>query len=175
MIRAAAILVLGMSLIPLSDSLGKILVERHGVAPVFVAFSRFAIGAALLLPFVPRAQISPRIYRDWRIWGRAGLIVAGVVFIQTALRTEPVANVFGAFFVGPIFSYVLSAAVLGERVSLPRTLLLACGFVGVLLVVRPGFGTTPGILFAVLAVFSTGDTSPHPAGSRTPHHPVASC
>ena len=151
MVRAAAILVLGMSLIPLSDSFGKILVERHGVAPVFVAFARFALGAVLLFPFVPRGQIRPGIYRDWRIWGRAGLIVCSVVSIQTALRTEPVANVFGAFFVGPIFSYVLSVVFLGERVTQVRTLLLVAGFAGVLLIVRPGFGMTPGLLFALLA------------------------
>ena len=105
----------------------------------------------LLFPFVPRGQIRPGIYRDWRIWGRAGLIVCSVVSIQTALRTEPVANVFGAFFVGPIFSYVLSVVFLGERVTQVRTLLLVAGFAGVFLIVRPGFGMTPGLLFALLA------------------------
>ncbi len=151
MARAAAILILGMSLIPLGDSAGKLLVERFGVAPVFVAWSRFALGAVVLLPFMPRAQLDAALYRDWRIWLRAGLIVGGIVSILTALRTEPLPNVFGAFFVGPIFSYVLSVVLLGERVSPGRTALLALGFAGVLLIVRPGFGMTPGLAFALLA------------------------
>lgn len=39
MTRAAVILILGMSLIPLGDSAGKLLVDQHGIAPIFVAWS----------------------------------------------------------------------------------------------------------------------------------------
>jgi drug/metabolite transporter (DMT)-like permease len=77
--------------------------------------------------------------------------VGGIVSILTALRTEPLGNVFGAFFVGPILSFVLSAVLLRERVRAVQAVLLAVGFAGVLLVVKPGFGMTPGLGFAVLA------------------------
>jgi drug/metabolite transporter (DMT)-like permease len=77
--------------------------------------------------------------------------VGGIVSILTALRTEPLPNVFGAFFVGPILSFVLSAVILREKVRAVQAVLLAVGFAGVLLVVRPGFGMTPGLGFAVLA------------------------
>lgn len=156
MVRAAATLILGMSFIPLGDSAGKLLVDGHGVAPIFVAWSRFLIGALLVLPFLRRIHLDPAYFTDWRLWFRGALIAAGVVSILTALRTEPLPNVFGAFFTGPIVSYLLSAWILGERISPARTALVALGFAGVLLVVRPGFGMTPGLAWATLAGFFYG-------------------
>ncbi len=139
-----------MSLIPLGDTAGKVLTTDHGASPFFVAFARFAVGAAMI-GLVLGGRIHWPLYRDWRIWLRAALIAAGIASILTALRTEEIATVFGAFFVGPLFSYVLSIRLLGERVTRAQTVLLALGFCGVLLVVRPGFGMTPGLGLAVLA------------------------
>lgn len=149
MARTVALMLLAMSLIPFGDTAGKMLVGS-GVSPVFVGWSRFALGALLVLPFM-RGAFEPGLYLDWRIWLRGALIAAGVGCILTALRTEPLANVFGAFFVGPILSYFLSGVLLGERLSMGRTLLLLVGFAGVLLIVKPGFGMTAGLGFAVAA------------------------
>ena len=151
MLRAALLMIVAMSLIPLGDAAGKLLTSTHGVAPVFVAWSRFALGALLLLPFLTRRHWDARAFVDPRTVFRGLLIVGGIVSILTALRTEPLPNVFGAFFVGPILSFVLSAILLRETVRPAQAVLLALGFAGVLLVVRPGFGMSPGIGFAVLA------------------------
>lgn len=148
MARAVLIMLLGMALIPLGDTFGKALTMR-GVAPMFVAFTRFAIAAVLLLPFLPRGTWAAMT--DWRVWVRAACIAGGICSILTALSTEPIANVFGAFFIGPIVSYTLSAILLKEPASWPRTLLLVIGFVGVLLIVQPGPGMRIGLAFAVLA------------------------
>jgi drug/metabolite transporter (DMT)-like permease len=141
-------MLLAMTLIPAGDTAGKLLGEA-GVAPVFTAWSRFALGAVMILPFVLRLT-RPALFGDWRIWLRGILLVGGILSILTALRTEPIANVFGAFFVGPILAYGLSAWLLREGFSKARMVLLGIGFLGVLLVVRPGFGMTPGLGFAVL-------------------------
>jgi len=82
---------------------------------------------------------------------RGVLIAVAICSILTALKTEPLANVFGGFFIGPIVSYFLSAIVLKETITWQRTALLALSFIGVLLVVKPGFGMTSGMGFAVLA------------------------
>ena len=105
--QALPLVLLAMCLIPAGDTAGKILGEAQGVHPVFIAWSRFAIGAILLAPFVTTAM-PMRLFLDWRVWLRALLVVGGITSILTALRTEPMANVFGAFFVGPILSYFLS-------------------------------------------------------------------
>ncbi len=147
--RAVFIMFVAMSLIPLGDSAGKLLTSQHGAAPVFVAWSRFVIGALALAPFLPRGSLS--ILRDWRIWLRAATLAAGITSIQTALQTEAVATVFAAFFVGPLFSYALAAIFLREPVSYLRTALVFLGFLGVLIVVRPGAGMTIGTGWAVVA------------------------
>jgi drug/metabolite transporter (DMT)-like permease len=150
--RAIPIMFIAMSLIPAGDSAGKILTSGMGVAPVFVAWSRFAIGALMVLPFLPRGTWG--LMRDWRLWLRAATLAAGITCIQTALQTEAIANVFAAFFIGPMVSYLLAALFLRERITLLRSALILLGFCGVLLVVRPGMGGGtggPGLLFAVAA------------------------
>ncbi|MEQ5827980.1 DMT family transporter [Sulfitobacter sp. NFXS29] len=150
--RAIPIMFIAMSLIPAGDSAGKILTSGMGVAPVFVAWSRFAIGALMVLPFLPRGTWG--LMRDWRLWLRAATLALGITCIQTALQTEAIANVFAAFFIGPMVSYLLAAIFLRERISLLRSALILLGFCGVLLVVRPGLGGGtggPGLLFAVAA------------------------
>lgn len=148
-LRALPLMLVAMSLIPAGDTAGKLL-GMAGVAPVFTAWSRFALGAAMILPFVLHLA-RPALFADWRIWLRGVLLAGGILSMMTALRTEPIANVFGAFFVGPILAYGLSAWLLNEGFSRSRMVLLAIGFLGVLLVVRPGFGMTPGLGLAVLA------------------------
>ena len=148
-LRALPLMLLAMSLIPAGDTAGKLLGEA-GVAPAFTAWSRFALGAVMILPFVLHLT-RPAIFADWRVWLRGLLLAGGIVSILTALGTELIANVFGAFFLGPILAYVLSAWLLNEGFSRARMVLLGIGFLGVLLVVRPGFGMTPGLGFAVMA------------------------
>ncbi|MEO0677062.1 MAG: DMT family transporter [Pseudomonadota bacterium] len=148
MARAVLIMLLGMALIPLGDTFGKLAIEE-GVEPFFVAFTRFLIAAFVLIPFLPNGAF--RALLDWRMWLRAALIGCAISSILTALSTEPIANVFGAFFLGPIVAYTLSAWLLKEPASLARTVLLLIGFAGVVMVVQPGPGMRVGILFAVLA------------------------
>lgn len=148
--QVAAMVVGAMFLIVGGDVAGTLL-TREGVSPVFVAWSRFAVAAVVLAPFCGvRITEVPRLF-DWRLLLRAALIVGGISSILTALTTEPIANVFGAFFVSPVVAFGLSILLFKERAGWARTMLLILGFVGVLIVVRPGFGMTVGLGFAVLA------------------------
>ncbi|MGR3540817.1 MAG: DMT family transporter [Hasllibacter sp.] len=141
---------LAMTCVVVGDTAGKLL-TGGGVAPGFVAWSRFALGLAVLAPVLGVRRAEWRALADPRLWLRAALIAGGIASILTALRTEPIADAFGALFVGPLVAYALSALLLGERVTAARTALVLLGFAGVLLVVRPGFGMGPGMPFAVLA------------------------
>ena len=102
---------------------------------------------------------------------RGCFISGGIFSILTALKTEPIANVYGAFFIGPIVSYGIAYLFMGEAVSRSKTLLLLVGFIGVLMVVQPGFGMSSGILFALLAGCCYGSylaTTRLVAGAFTP-------
>ncbi|MEL6683734.1 MAG: DMT family transporter [Pseudomonadota bacterium] len=148
--RLVGAVVLAMTLIVGGDAAATVLTGA-GFPQTFVAWTRFALAAALLAPLCGLTRADLALLHDWRLYLRAGLIVGGIVSILTALKTEPMANVFAGFFVGPVVSYFLSAALLGERITPLRTFLLLISFTGVLLVVRPGFGMTAGMGFAILA------------------------
>ena len=151
MAAAVLLMAVAMTMIPLGDTAGKLLIQQHGMAPVFVAWARFALGTALAAAIVFGSGAGLAPLRDWRSSLRGAFIVGTIVCMLTAVATEPIATVFAAFFIGPLLSYLLSVLFLGESVGPRRTVLLVLGFAGVLLAVRPGFGMTPGLGFAVLA------------------------
>lgn len=147
--RAVLIMFLAMSLIPAGDSAGKLMTGSYGIAPIYVAWSRFFVGALLLAPFVPQGAWA--LLRNWRIWLRAAALAGGISCIQAALQIEEIATVFATFFVGPLISYVLAVIFLREPVTLLRSALVLLGFIGVLIVVRPGMGASAGVLWALAA------------------------
>ncbi|MDP5086590.1 MAG: DMT family transporter [Yoonia sp.] len=148
--KVVGAVILAMALIVGSDAAATLLTGA-GFPQVFVAWTRFALAAALLAPFCGLGRTEFTHFLNWRLYLRTLLIVGGIVSLLTALKTEPMANVFGGFFVGPVVSYFLSALLLGERITQIRTILLLVSFIGVLVVVRPGFGMTTGMGFAILA------------------------
>ena len=147
--RAVLIMFVAMSLIPAGDAAGKMLSANLGVSPIFVAWSRFAFGTLLVLPFLPAGTFA--LLRDKRVWLRALTLACGITSIQFALQQAEIATVFAAFFIGPMASYVLAAVFLREPVTWVRSLLILLGFGGVLMVVRPGMGGEPGVIWAVVA------------------------
>lgn len=147
---AIGLMVLSMTLIVGGDAAAKVL-SGADFSPYFVAWTRFALAALILVPFSGLSRAELPLLLDKRVLLRGLLIAVAICSILTALKTEPLANVFGGFFIGPVVSYFLSALVLKETITWQRTALLALSFMGVLLVVKPGFGMTPGMGFAILA------------------------
>ena len=85
-------------------------------------------------------------WRDMFRMNRPGLVairaLAGIgagFFGVYAFVTLPFAEAYSLLFLMPIFATLLSIPILGERVGWRRWLAVAIGFVGILLVVRPGF------------------------------------
>lgn len=70
---------------------------------------------------------------------RAGFGIVGFISSIYAFSHVPLAEAYSIIFLAPVFVVILSIPLLGERVSPRRWFFLAAGFVGVLLVVRPGF------------------------------------
>lgn len=130
---------------------GSKLLSDDGFSQLWVAWTRFAIATVILLPFVGLRVSELRGLLDWRIILRAALICCAISFILTAIKTEPMANAFGGFFISPIVSYILSWLFLREKISWQRSILLGVSFLGGVIVVRPGFGMTTGMIFAVLS------------------------
>jgi len=147
---AVGLMLLGMILIPVGDSLAKIVLNSTPYSPMLVAWVRFLIGGVVVLPFA--LSMTTFNWKDATFLKmqllRAVLIVLTVVTIIKAVGMSPLADVFGAFFVGPILSVVLSSLLLKEKATWLEWASVAVGFIGVLLVVQPGF------LVGKLAIFS---------------------
>ncbi len=148
---AALIMGIGILGIPLGDAAGKLLFLSGPIKPVFVAWSRFWVGVVLVVIIYGGRGFDLATLKDWRLWLRGLFLMGAILSILTALKTEPIANVFAVFFIGPILAYFGAAIFLKETITWLRTILLFLSFLGVLAVVKPSADTSPGILYALLA------------------------
>lgn len=129
-----------MVLLPLMDGLAKGLSERYPVAQV--VWARYFFHLACMLPFLlvrygAKALVPQRLGLQLV---RGGLLLAATVLFFFALSTMPQATVLALFFVSPAVVTVLAPAILGERVGVWRVVAVVVGFLGVLLILRPGAG-----------------------------------
>lgn len=70
---------------------------------------------------------------------RAVLYTAATIFFVYAVTNIPFAETYSLAFLAPLFITFLSVVALREKVAVTRWALVALSFVGVLIVVRPGF------------------------------------
>lgn len=77
------------------------------------------------------------------------------LFFLFALRYLPIGEATAVHFLTPLLVILLAIPMLGERASLVQWLMVAVGFVGVLIIVRPGGGLlTPAMLLPVASASS---------------------
>lgn len=78
--------------------------------------------------------------------------IAAVAFV-TSLSLVPISTVAAVFQVTPLAITMGAALFLGEQVGWRRWSAISVGFVGVLIIIRPGFsGFDPSVLFVLLSV-----------------------
>jgi drug/metabolite transporter (DMT)-like permease len=95
-----------------------------------------------------------KLKHPWLVHIRGITGLLGNLCIIYAFVTIPLAEAYSLAFLAPIFVVLMSIVFLHERVSARRIVLLTASFVGVLLVVRPGFRELElGHLGALAAAF----------------------
>jgi len=122
--------------------------------PVQIVWGRY-IFSVLLLPFLmgPRRLIlATRSRRPWLQLLRGILLVATTACFFTAIKYIPLADAIAIGFVSPLLGTALAIPVLGEKVGVRRWSAIAIGFVGVLIVLRPGFEDRHWAYFLPLVV-----------------------
>ena len=111
--------------------------EMH---PFQIAFFRNVFGLVFLLPLIVRSNFV--IFQSKAIGLHAvrGVInIIAMLMFFTALSISPLAKVTALSFTAPIFMAVLSFFFLAERFRLHRWLAIVTGFIGMLIILRPGF------------------------------------
>ena len=81
---------------------------------------------------------------------RGLLAVCSAAAFIFALRYVPLADAVAVSFVAPFMVTILGALLLGERVGVHRWSAVTIGFIGMLVVIRPGLGVMHPAVFLVL-------------------------
>ena len=121
--------------------------------PFEIAFFRLVFGLLPLLPWFIKLGWTPlRTKRPGMIIFRGVLNLACMLAFFTALSITPLAEVTVLVFTAPIFATVLAVFVFGEKVGMLRWGAIGFGFLGAVVVIRPGFEAIT--LGAGLALFA---------------------
>jgi drug/metabolite transporter (DMT)-like permease len=133
--------VLAMLGFALMDTMSKWLVADYAVSQMM--WIRYAVFCLFAWLVVRRKGLraSFRTRRPWLQAGRAVLAVIESAVFVLALRYLPLADTHALASTTPLVAIALGAVFLGERVGATRWLAVGAGFLGMLLIVRPGFKT----------------------------------
>jgi drug/metabolite transporter (DMT)-like permease len=153
-IRGILLTLLAMGLFGCMDGLSKILVSHYPTPLVLWLRHVMAVPVAFLI----LAKKRPLHLLHSRIPGRqllrAALLIVEMNLVLMAFQVMPLADAHAILAVTPLLVTALSVPFLGEQVGWRRTLAVVIGFMGVLVILRPGLGVLqPGAILAVIAAF----------------------
>ena len=128
-----------------------------------LVFFHQLISLLMMAPWLLRA--GPRVLKTDQIglyWIRAVFSFIGIALFYYGLAKMPIADATALYFTTPLFTVMLTAMLLSERVGPRRWAAIAAGFLGALVVVRPGLVDITLPTLAVLGcalVFGASNTS----------------
>ena len=116
-----------------------------------VAFFRNAFGLLALLPMLIRPGSAPLTTQQLpRYFLRSAIGLASMLCAFWAIGHLPISQAISLSYSTPLFVTIAAVLWLGETVRLRRWAAVIIGFIGVLIIVRPGSTSfTPGTLVAV--------------------------
>jgi drug/metabolite transporter (DMT)-like permease len=135
------------------DSIAKWLTPRVGI--IETTFVRYLFSVLLVSAFLnPWTQPGMLITKKpWMQATRSLLLFACTVLNFLALQHLQLAQTMSIMFLTPLLVALLSGPILGEWVGPRRMAAIAVGFLGVLIVTRPGLGGIhPAALYTVIGV-----------------------
>jgi drug/metabolite transporter (DMT)-like permease len=134
------------------DTLAKHMTRDYHVMQI--AWGRYVFSAAFLLVLVPRYGFRGpiRSARPWFQVMRALLLAVVSLLFFTSVSYLPLADVTAIGFVAPLILTGLAHFVLKERVGVRRWAAIFIGFLGVLVIIRPGFDVVHWAVFITLAM-----------------------
>lgn len=147
--RGVRAMAAGVAVFSVHDMVGKVVVEDYPVVQMLAIRSGIALSILVVIavtrggmPPLPRAAVPAHVVRL--------VAMLGAIFLFfTALRQLPLANATAIAFGAPFVMLALSGPILGERVPGRAWAAVAAGFVGVLIIVKPGAHVQPAALLAV--------------------------
>ena len=144
--------------------------ELHVLEAVFF---RSIFGIAFMLPWLirngPRAALGTKRLGMFMIRGCLAYFITLLYFAAAGLM--PIADLTSITFTRPIFGTIAAIFVLSEIVGMRRWIAIAIGFIGMVIIVRPGFqAINLGAVYILVAVImQTANTMIIKILTRTEH------
>jgi drug/metabolite transporter (DMT)-like permease len=140
----------GVAFLSMNDAIAKLLVERYD--PVQIVFLRNLIALPMVGAVVMyKIGVSGFVSSHLRVHAIRGLLMLGGAYMFfKGLEALALAEATALVFSAPIFITALSVPLLGETVGWRRWGAVLVGFIGVLIIVRPGGATfQPASLYVI--------------------------
>lgn len=145
------IMLCAMAILPLLDVCAKFLSQLR-VPIAQIVWARFFFGSILTLPVV------------WRVLGKRALVpnkiafhlarslslIFSTGFFFVSISLIPIANSLAIFFIQPLIVTALSPIFLSEKVTYSRWIAVLIGFLGTMIIIRPGLQALSVGMFAAL-------------------------
>lgn len=149
--RGILFMVASTAVFAVTNAIGKWEVALYPVGEVAFFRTLFSV-MVLYAAFLPRTGLTVfRTRRPGAHVKRALSQLCSMMSIFMAFKLMPLASVTAIGFAAPLFTTLLSIVILKDRVGIHRWSALVVGFVGVLVITRPGVGTFQlGALFALV-------------------------
>ncbi len=137
-LRGILLIVLAVSTFAVMDTTAKYLSRTYPV-PAIVWARYFAQALFMLLVLGPRLKLDLlRTHRPRLQLARGVTLALATLLFFSALSLMPIAEASAITFVSPLLLTALSVVLLRERVPPVAWVAVAAGFVGVLIIIRPG-------------------------------------
>ncbi len=146
-LRGILLMCAGVSLFPLMNAMMKLLTARYPVLEI--VWARFTghliVMLVVFLPQYGRRLIATR--HPWAQIARSALMLGSNTVFVFAIGKVPLATASAIGFTSPLIVTALSVPLLREQVGIRRWSAVCVGFLGALLIIRPGSGfANPAVL-----------------------------
>lgn len=150
-LRGLLLMGLGFLLFSTADTQAKLLTEYFH--PVQIAWSRqLGLLSGVVVALALRGPSIFRTRHPVLQIARGMLAVISATFFIFAVKFVPLADAVAVSFVAPFLVTAMGALLLGERVGPRRWSAVVIGFLGTLIVIRPGMGVMhPAVLLVLVA------------------------
>lgn len=157
-LAGVAMMCLGVACLSVNDAIAKTLTDDYSAVQILFLRNLIALPAAVALAVRMGGTAALRSYRPAAHLVRGVLWLCAATLFFSGLRHLGLAEATTLVFAAPVFITALSALLLKEKVGWRRWSAVLVGFLGVVVVVRPGSAAfQPAALFPVAtALFYAG-------------------
>ena len=108
--------------------------------PIIICFWRCLMGLMLITPFIARNNFKALQTSNMRLQiFRAAINILSMICWFSAIGMMHFEKATALGFTTPLFTTILAVIVLGEVIRFHRTAALVLGFIGILIIIRPGY------------------------------------